>query len=372
MLRILHITGSLTRGGTEAFIMNHMRYLDQQEYMCDFLILYKSCIDSYVNEIQDRGGHIYTLSTPPDIRNAFKTISRIREIMKEHGPYDAIHCHIDIENWYGLLAGLLERISIRISHSHSSPHNTHKKLLRKLYVCFAKCMVRICATDYLACSEQAGEYLYGRKRFTSKGRIINNGIDTTFLNCVNDDEIAELRSRYNIPLDALVIGNISRFDKNKNQEFIVRVFNHIVKERKAVLILGGVDGGELKSIKEQVKATGLDDFVRFIGMRNDIPAWMKIIDVFFFPSLSEGFGIVAVEAQVCGTPCIASNVLPVETDLGLIRYIDLQQSEEIWKKNILEIAELQCGATDIRNRLISRGLDITQTVEQIKTVYCRK
>ena len=61
---------------------------------------------------------------------------------------------------------------------------------------------------------------------------------------------------------------------------------------------------------------------------------MNAFDVFLFPSLFEGFGIVTIEAQSSGTPCIVSDTIPKSTDmgLGLISFINLNENIEVWSK----------------------------------------
>ena len=86
----------------------------------------------------------------------------------------------------------------------------------------------------------------------------------------------------------------------------------IVKiEPKAEFILVGRGGLEDK-IKRKVQDMKLVDKVHFLGVREDIPELMIMMDGFVFPSIHEGLGIVAVEAQAAGLPCLISEGVPDE------------------------------------------------------------
>ena len=90
----------------------------------------------------------------------------------------------------------------------------------------------------------------------------------------------------------------------KNHTFLLEVFSEIVKiEPKAEFILVGRGGLEDK-IKRKVQDMKLVDKVHFLGVREDIPELMIMMDGFVFPSIHEGLGIVAVEAQAAGLPCL--------------------------------------------------------------------
>src|SRR5690606_19216531 len=78
----------------------------------------------------------------------------------------------------------------------------------------------------------------------------------------------------------------------------------------------------------------LTPYVVFTGLRKDVPVIMlSVFDVFAFPSLWEGLGLVAVEAQLAGLSCLVSRTVPLEVNLGGIKYLDLDSAYE-WSNEI--------------------------------------
>jgi glycosyltransferase involved in cell wall biosynthesis len=148
-----------------------------------------------------------------------------------------------------------------------------------------------------------------------------------------------------IPPDAFVIGHVGRFDEQKNHLFLVEIAAEVAKrEPKMRLLLVG-DGLLRPKIEQKIAQLGLTDRTIFAGSRHDVPRLMlSAMDVFLFPSLYEGLGLVLIEAQAAGLPCIFSDVVPEEADLvkPLIRRFSLSEPASVWADAIL--AERRAGA----------------------------
>ena len=107
-----------------------------------------------------------------------------------------------------------------------------------------------------------------------------------------------------------------------------------VEQDNTVLMLIGA-GEEQEKIASRAKAMGLEQRIRFLGERDDVPEWMQTMDVFAFPSVYEGHPLVLVEAQASGLPCIISDTVSQETDLsGNNIFISLGDMET-WKSAVL-------------------------------------
>ena len=101
----------------------------------------------------------------------------------------------------------------------------------------------------------------------------------------------------------------------KNHDFILDVFNEICKKQEnAHLILVG-DGPLAETIKKKIGRLGLQDKVSLLGLRNDVNKIMQAMDIFLFPSIFEGLGIVALEAQAADIPIICSEFVPEDVDV---------------------------------------------------------
>ncbi len=139
--------------------------------------------------------------------------------------------------------------------------------------------------------------------------VIRNAID---FKCFQDAGLSKKDARMinYIPEDAYVIGQVGRFSYQKNPEFTIKVFKELLKKNsKAILLLIG-RGRQEEQLRKMIKDLKLSDKVRILVSRDDIPELLRTMDVFIMPSRFEGFGIVAIEAQVAGLPCVLSDQVP--------------------------------------------------------------
>ncbi len=142
-------------------------------------------------------------------------------------------------------------------------------------------------------------------------KVIKNGIVLSKYKITESK--AGIRKSLGIKEDAFVIGHVGRFTKVKNHGFILNVFKELKSSRpESFLLLVG--SGELEeNIREQISNENLDNDVLILSHRHDVPRIMKAMDLFIFPSLYEGFGIVMVEAQASGLTCLVSDKVPTST-----------------------------------------------------------
>lgn len=193
------------------------------------------------------------------------------------------------------------------------------------------------ATDYFACSELAGRWLFGDKTFEQgKVTIINNAIDLSKFKY--DEKIRkEKRKELNINDDTLVVGHIGRFVAQKNHTFLIDVFNELhKKEKNSILLLIG-QGPLMDEVKQKVETLGISESVKFLGQRDDVNELYQVFDVFLLPSLYEGLPVVGVEAQATGNLCILSNSMTQETKiLDTTKFISLDMKTEEWVSIILD------------------------------------
>ena len=375
MKYILHVVSCLELGGTEAFIMNMYRHIDRSRIQFDFLVLDEREYP-YTEEIRKLGGEIF-FGVRPHIKKLNRFVDSCVCVMKQK-KYFAVHSHINNMNAWVMLSAKIANISKRISHSHDT-HGKEGDFLHRKFHALETFLIKKYATEYLACSLEAGNYLYGKKLFEKKGKIINNGIDVEkFIS--NQKENKDLQKQLDIPTECpLIIGNISRFESKKNQLFLIDIFRNILSyEPKAILLLGGVDGGQLHLCRKKVEEFKIDENVRFIGVRKDMPDVLGLIDIYVFPSLYEGLGIVLLEAQASGCYCVASTECPTESDmkLGLIDYLSLATGAKEWAKFI--IASYQSKVlTDITPETILNAFEekkytVSSLAKQMTEIYLER
>ena len=365
MTKVLHIVGCIEKGGTEAFIMNNYRKLYELGYIFDFYVVNPDSIHAYVDEIKKMGGFIYKGNT---FKHKLKSLIELIKILKDN-EYNVIHCNINEGNVLPLLAAKICKVPIRISHSHNTFGKrkgiSHLKDIIDVFI------IKRCGNKFLACSNEAGDYLYGKSFFKKNGIIIKNGIDVKKYTNVCSKSVESLKSELNIKNDELIVGNISRFDSQKNPLFVVDVFNELLKlEPSCILLMGGVDGGLLEKTKNKVRKYNIENKVRFIGVRTDMEVCLNLIDYFLFPSLFEGLGIVLLEAQASGCACFVSDVIPHEVDMGLnlIKFISLDETPENWAKAIID-NEKKCNNNLIIKLFKENGYDIESSSVNLAEIY---
>ncbi|MER3423064.1 MAG: glycosyl transferase family 1, partial [Nitrospiraceae bacterium] len=120
-----------------------------------------------------------------------------------------------------------------------------------------------------------------------------------------------LRREWQIADGTFLIGMVGRFDPQKDHGNLIAALGRL---RQRGMHFGCVLVGkdlvpDNPSISQQIAAHGLDENVRLLGQRTDIPAVMNALDVHVLPSAyGEAFPNVLAEAMACGTPCVTTDV----------------------------------------------------------------
>lgn len=331
-LRVLQIATSLNKGtGVAGFMMNYFRAIDPEVVRFDFAIhLVKP--DNYIAEVEARGSRVYVMPevSGGNIRNASRAISTLAEEVGDE--YDAVHCHMPNIAFLHLPIWCERGVERRIIHSHTTESSPYR--LRRVRNKLAESIGLRYATDFLASSSSAGLSTYGSRSF----EVIPNAIDMTIYR--RSDELRH-RIREAFGLNGkLVLGYVGRLAKGKNVDFLIDVLACLSRHKKncALLLVG--KGEEERMLRKYAERKGLSEFVRFVGYRSDTEGFYNAMDVFLFPSEAEGLGLVAIEAQACGTPCILSTGIPTEADVsGTSRVVPVKDGADAWAQAALSVAE---------------------------------
>lgn len=357
-IRVLHVVTYMGRGGLETMLMNYYRNIDRSKVQFDFLV-HRSFEADYDKEIEALGGKIYYL---PNLNPFSRTyLKRLDLFFKQHKEYKIVHSHLDCMAGIPLKYAKLNGVPVRIAHAHNSNQTKDKKYLLKLYF---KRNIPKYATVLFACSEEAGQWMFGGAEF----KVLYNAIDARQY-VYNESIRNDIRKRLNIEVDTIVIGHVGRFSPQKNHDFLIDVFVKLKKSKpNSKLILVGI--GELQDrIKDKVNSVGLTEDVIFAGLRKDVPEILQAMDVFVFPSLFEGLGMANIEAQAAGLPCIISERVPVECvkTNGLVKQIRLNESAEQWALQIIESTHLKRRNTF--DEIKASGFDVQVNAKKLESFY---
>lgn len=366
MIEILHSVSIMNRGGQETLLMNLMRNIDRSNIHFSFLCSSEArdVEGDYDEEIRELGGVIYYLDE--NLLSKIKILKRVGEVFQirnfflKHHEFNIFHIH-SCHAFYALplfWGAKIAGVNTIIIHSHNTlgPRPWLHKLTRPFLNMFQ--------FERFACSIDAAKWYFG-KRY-NESVIIKNGI---ILDNFRYD--AESRKKYqkefNLSDSNLVVGHVGRFNIQKNHKLILKVFQQLVqKNTNARLILVGT--GELKKqIEEYAVELGISSEVIFTGVRNDVDKLMSFFDVFFFPSLFEGLGIVVIEAQASGLPCIISDVIPSDVDLtGCILRLSLHDEPSKWSDAIQNCKK---DKSDTINTIREKGYDIIDSTTYLTEKY---
>lgn len=363
LIRVLHIVTTMHRGGLETMLMNYYRKLDTSKIQFDFLT-YRKFKSEYDQEIVERGGKIYYLPafSPSTI---FQNLRQTSHFFKTHKEYKIVHSHLDALSAFPLYFAKKNNVPVRIAHSHVSGFDLDFKYPIRI---IARWMLKYVATDFFACSEEAGEFMFGTHA-KRKVQILVNAIETDkyAYDFKTRDKVREREGLDN----SYVVGHVGRFTTVKNHEKLLEIFIEILKIRKnAILMLVGK--GELEEeIREKVRDLKINDKVFFMGSRNDVDELMQAMDIFILPSKYEGFGMVLIEAQTSGLPCLTSaGVVPKEVQFSpCLKYFPLEKSARAW-------AEVGLNIDGVRKSYAleakEKGFDIENAKEKLAGFYQEK
>lgn len=334
-MRILHVVGGMNRAGIETWLLRIAERLDRRQFQMDFLVHSAQPYD-YGPAIQALGHRTIVCPNPS---RPWIYARNFRRILRTCGPYDAVHSHVHFFTGFVLKLAKKEGVGIRIAHSHSDTRtrNATASFRRKVYLRLCNRWIRKHATMQLACSRNAGFSLFGEHwHEDATRRILHCGIDLAPFTVTCDRDA--VRAELGIPRDAFVIGHVGRFEPPKNHAFLLEVFAQVLRQRSdATLLLVG-DGSLRTAMEEKASRLGLSRAILFAGSRGDVPRLMLgAMDCFAFPSLFEGLGLVLVEAQAAGLPCIISDAIPEEAIIlpKLVRRLGLHQCARTWAETLL-------------------------------------
>lgn len=362
-MKILHVELSNTIGGIETFLLNISQNIDLKKYV--FEMLTTSMVPVYENEFAALNIPIYKIPPYWRLFSYCKAFSRLLKNNK----YDIVHIHKNsLANPIPILIAKRYCKNIVI-HSHNTKPSKGKVTF--FFHKINRCWLHTKSFLRLACSEEAAKWMYGNSAEKDKDYfLIKNGVDVKKFS-PNKHVRDNMRKTLGVEND-YVLCNVGRFTEQKNHSFLIEMFARF-HERfpDSKLLLVGM-GPLLDSIKKQVKEMSLTKAVLFLGQRKDIPQLLQAADVFVFPSIYEGLGIVGIEAQASGLLLVASDRVPKDVDvMGNVVFLRLEDSIDLWCDKIASNMSVsnKNDADFIKQRFNDKGYNIVETVSRLTYFY---
>ncbi|MCC6026336.1 MAG: glycosyltransferase family 4 protein [Caldimicrobium sp.] len=222
------------------------------------------------------------------------------------------------------LSVLFLKTKPKIFYVHHFQKQKENFLTRKIYLWFLKKYEKIIAVSSATADSLKAVFPEIKEEILA----IPNGIDTERFEIKETKE--ELRKKLNLPDGVLGIC-VGRLTPFKNQKFLIKVAKKIKKDDFYILIIG--DGDEYENLKREIEKQKLENRVKLLGFipSDEIPYYLKASDIFLYPSLKEGFGIVVLEAMAVGLPVVifkeiyteefGSNILVANNEEKFVSYV---------------------------------------------------
>lgn len=362
-IRVLHMVGKLGSGGVEKLLVSVLENINRDEITFDFLLSSeeKGFYDEYVQEL---GAKLICIPSGNEIIEKIKRRFKVYKFLKK-GKYSIVHLHGTQPQTYAD-AYLAKKAGVEnvILHAHNTQSMT--KFRVKVLPLFKSIFGKY-PTYYLACSQEAADYMWPKDVDSDKCSVVINGID--FSEYTFSLKKRKIFRQENHLEDKFVVGNIGRFAEQKNQSFLIDIFYQIQKRipKSALLLIG--EGKLEAQIKMKVKELGIENKVIFFGTTKDVPSALMGMDVMCFPSLYEGLGIVAVEAQAASLDVVVSDGVPDSANISPFYHkLNLTDSANAWADKVCSFLNSSYRKSNMQC-LGQSSYDIRETANKLMQIY---
>jgi len=298
-MKICFLIPSVASGGIEIYLLRFLRFLKDASEIT--VIIRNSDKGELFQEYVETGVHLKFL--PLGYVNPLKMWHHLQYYRQQK--FDVI-CDFNA-NFAGIpmFLGSLLSIPKRIAFYRQGSNHFQPGLIRNWVNRLMKWLVYRNATNILSNSQAALEFFFPDRSINDhRFEVLYNGFNFQDFEIVESK--SEIRRKLNIPVDSFVIGHVGRYDKAKNHEAILKVFQEIIREGlNCTLVLCGRD---TEKLIPALKELGLEGKAIILGYRNDVPFVLKGLDCFLFPSITEGQPNALIEAMICGLPFVTSDI----------------------------------------------------------------
>ncbi|CAN5305022.1 glycosyltransferase family 1 protein [soil metagenome] len=306
-LRVLHIIDSLGLGGAQSVVENIVRCSDRERFQHEVTSLHGA--GPYMARLRNLGVGADSLA---DSRSnpllPWKLVRRVREF-RPH----VVHAHLLVSVF---LAEKLRWFFPRGTAVFSHLHNDHGATQDFPYQKYLEAVSFRGSNLLVACSGSVAQSFRNGMHRHAPIRVVRNGVDDALLRGKNEDVRRAVRAREGVADGDIVFLSACRLASQKNLRYALEVFAALTKRRANLRYWIAGTGEEKPLLKQRAKDLGVDDAVRFLDFRDDVPDLMQAADFYLMPSLFEGLPMGLVEAMGSLTPPI---VTPFSVTREMIR-----------------------------------------------------
>ncbi|MCH5186973.1 MAG: glycosyltransferase [Oscillospiraceae bacterium] len=363
MIEVLLFGLSTNRGGIETYLKKIWDNIDHSKFHFNFIDMTgEGNIPFFYEELKASGCDFYKV-TPRNV-----SVSRNRSDLKRlfaSKKFDIFHFNVNTLS-YILPVKLALKYGCKVV-VHSRNAGTSTRFVTNLFHNINKIKLNRLDVTRIAVSQMAGEWLFGAGGDFS---VYHNGIIIDNFKFDESNRIS-IRKELNCT-DKIVIGNVGAFLPAKNHRFMIEVFAEIHKINPNTSLWFVGDGGSRKEMEALVKEKGLQNNILFLGIRKDMNVIYAGMDLFWFPSLYEGFGNVVLEAECEGLPCLLSDCIPQDAMIADNTFsYSLDNSYKDWALKVLDASRQQKADRSIcYKELDDKGYSVEDEIIRIERLYC--
>jgi len=295
--KIIIVIDHLGLGGAQQQVLEYLKYADRNQY--DIRIVNLDASYNFLGDkMSELGFGVISISHRGFFN--FGTIIKLTRLFKKEKP-DIVHTYLLTADCYGRLAAWLAGIKCIIS---SVRNIDCWKKWHHMYV--DRLLARV-TREVVINADIIRSFLMEKEGIPDKKITrIYNGIDLRRFEGLRGRR--ELRTEFNIPNDALIVGMVSRFSAQKDYKTFLKAAENILNKRDDVYFLAVGEGALREELEREVKSRKCGEKIIFTGLRRDVPHVMGMMDVGVLSTNYEGCPNVVLEYMACSKPVVATNV----------------------------------------------------------------
>jgi glycosyltransferase involved in cell wall biosynthesis len=283
-------------GGAEDLVAAIIRGLDSRRFSPSIATL--GLPGPVGQELKDQGYEVAGLGLDIKHTSGIHVVGAVRRFLKDRRP-DILHTHLYHPNLYGRLGAMGLGLSGVVAAVHNS--YTTVKFHRRMW----NFLLAWVTDRILVGSPQVWRDV---RRFDGvpacRLRLLPYGIPLVEL----ETPLGREAARGRLGVKGLVIGAVGRLEEQKGHTHLLAALPEVRREFPGLVVVLVGEGRRQDDLKRQVQALGLEDTVRFLGTRRDLPEIYRALDLFVQPSLWEGLPLALLKAMGAGLPVVATAV----------------------------------------------------------------